>query len=114
MRLPLSIIPDKIVQQYSLQTLVTPDGWVYMEIRKGMYGLKQAGLIANVRLTTHFAKYSYTPTPQTPGLWCHESHNVSFCLVADNFGVKYTGKHNADHLVKALQDLFTISTLLDR
>jgi hypothetical protein len=23
------------------------DGWVYIEIRKGMYGLKQAGLLAN-------------------------------------------------------------------
>jgi hypothetical protein len=33
MQLPLSIIPDEIVQQYSLQTLATPDGWVYMEIR---------------------------------------------------------------------------------
>jgi hypothetical protein len=38
MRLPLSIIPDEIVYQYSLKNLVTPDGWVYIEIRKGMYG----------------------------------------------------------------------------
>jgi hypothetical protein len=110
MRFPLSIIPDEIVQQYLLQTLATPDGWVYMESCKGMYGLKQTGLIANVCLTAHFAKYGYTPTPSTPGLWCHESRNVSFCLVDNNFGVKYVGKHNADHLVKALQDLYTIST----
>jgi hypothetical protein len=66
MRLPLSIIPDEIVDQYSLKDLVTPDGWVYIEIRKGMYGLKQAGLIANVRLTAHLAKYGYAPTPRTP------------------------------------------------
>jgi hypothetical protein len=81
-----------------------------MEIRKGMYGLKQANLIANVCLTAHLAKYGYTPTPRTPGLRCHESRNVSFCLIADDFGVKYVGKHNADHLVKALQDLHKIST----
>jgi hypothetical protein len=82
-----------------------------MEICKGMYGLKQAGLIANVRLTAHLAKYGYTPTPRTPGLWCHQSRNVSlFCLVVNDFGVKYVGKHNADHLIKALQDLSTIST----
>jgi hypothetical protein len=110
MQLPLSIIPNKIVQQYSLQTLATPKGWVHMEIRKGMYGLKEAGLIANVRLTAHLAKYGYTPAPQTPGLWCHESHNVSFCPVVDDFGIKYVGKHNAGHLVKALQNLYTIST----
>jgi hypothetical protein len=63
MQLPLSIIPDQIIQQYWLQTLATPGGWVYMEIRKGMYGIKQAGLIANVCLTAHLAKYGYTPTP---------------------------------------------------
>jgi hypothetical protein len=66
MGLPLSIIPDEIVQQYSLQTLATPEGWVYMEICKGMYGLKQAGLITNVRLTTHLAKYGYTPHSSNP------------------------------------------------
>jgi hypothetical protein len=67
MQLPISIIPDEIVQQYLLQTLATPGGWVYMEIRKSMYGLKQADLIANVRLTAHLAKYGYTPTPRSPG-----------------------------------------------
>ncbi len=110
MRLPLSIIPDKIVDQYSLKDLVTPDGWVYIEIRKRMYGIKQAGLIANVRLTAHLAKYGYAPTPRTPGLWRHHTCNISFCLVIDDFGVKYVGQHNADHLVKALQNLYTIST----
>jgi hypothetical protein len=82
MRLPLSIIPNGLVQQYSLQTLATPDGWVYMEIRKGMYGLKQAGLISNLCLAAHLAKYGYTPTPRTPGLWCHESRNISFTMPA--------------------------------
>ncbi len=24
-----------------------PDGWVYIEIRKGMYGLPQASILAN-------------------------------------------------------------------
>ena len=90
MRLPLSIIPDKIVDQYSLKDLVTPDGWVYIEIRKRMYGIKQAGLIANVRLTAHLAKYGYAPTPRTPGLWRHHTCNISFCLVIDDFGVKYS------------------------
>ena len=48
MRLPLSIIPNKIIQQYSLQALATPQGLVYIKICKGMYGLKQAGLLANI------------------------------------------------------------------
>jgi hypothetical protein len=42
MRLPLAMIPDEIIQQYQLRKLATPNGWIYIEIRKGMYGLKQA------------------------------------------------------------------------
>jgi hypothetical protein len=34
MRLPLAMIPDKIIQQYQLRQLATPNGWVYIEIRK--------------------------------------------------------------------------------
>jgi hypothetical protein len=32
MRLPLDIIPDKIILHYNLCNIVTPDGWVYIEI----------------------------------------------------------------------------------
>jgi hypothetical protein len=41
--LPLTIIPDEIIQQYNLHALPTANGWVYIKIIKGMYGLKQAG-----------------------------------------------------------------------
>jgi hypothetical protein len=74
MRLSLSMIPNKIIQQYQLQQLVTTDGWVYIEIRKGMYGLKQAGILANQRLQKHLATQG--PTPRTPGLWRHATRDV--------------------------------------
>ena len=38
MRLPIQIIPDEIISQYNLLPLVDNE-YVYMEIRKGMYGL---------------------------------------------------------------------------
>ena len=47
MRLQLDIIPEEIIVKYNLRDLVDKDGWVYIEIRKGMYGLPQAGIIAN-------------------------------------------------------------------
>ena len=42
MRLPLAIIPDKIIKKYNLMAL-EKYGWVYIEIQKGMYGLPQLG-----------------------------------------------------------------------
>ena len=46
MKLALACIPDEIIEQYNLRTL-SSDGWVYLEIRKGMPSLKQSGGIAN-------------------------------------------------------------------
>jgi hypothetical protein len=45
MKMLLSRFPEEIVEKYNLGALAV-DGWVYIEIRKGMYGLKQAGLLA--------------------------------------------------------------------
>ena len=62
MKLALVYIPDKIIDQYSLCTL-SSDGWVYLEIRKGMPGLKQSGRIANNRLKAHLAQFGFPPVP---------------------------------------------------
>jgi hypothetical protein len=43
MKMPLSRFPEEIVQKYNLNALAV-DCWVYVEIQKGIYGLKQAGL----------------------------------------------------------------------
>ena len=96
MKLPFAIIPDEIIAQYNLKD---EGGWVYIKIRQGMPGLKQAGLIANDRLTRHLAKFGYTPSTKTPALWRHSPRNISFSLVVDDFGVKYVGKDNADHII---------------
>ena len=40
MRIPLKIIPQEIVNAYNLTALVDDQGWIYMRIEKGVYGLK--------------------------------------------------------------------------
>ena len=108
MKLPLKLIPQEIVDQYQLLDLVS-DGYIYIEIRKGMPGLKQAGRIANDRLEKHLATFGYTPVPRTPSLYQHASRPVTFSLVVDDFGVKYVGQEHADHLINALQQIYEIS-----
>jgi hypothetical protein len=58
LRLPLAIIPDEVIEKYNLKSIAV-DGWVYLEIRKGMYGLKQAGLLANQLLQKRLEPYGY-------------------------------------------------------
>ena len=40
MKLALDFFPDEIIEQYDLCSLVCPNGWIYMEICKGIPGLK--------------------------------------------------------------------------
>ena len=74
-----------------------------MEIRKSIYGLPQAGVLANKILKKRLAPAGYYKMPHTPGLWKHVSRPIEFTLVVDDFGVKYANKNNADHLVVALK-----------
>ena len=108
MKLDLACILDEIIDQYSLRTL-SSDGWFYLEIQKGMPGLKQAGRISNDRLKSHLAHFGFAPVPITLALWKHATKPIIFSLVVDDFGVKYIVKENADHLIQDLQKLYTIS-----
>ena len=47
MRILLKIIPQEIIDAYNLTALVDYQGWIHMRIEKGIYGLKQSGIIAN-------------------------------------------------------------------
>jgi hypothetical protein len=67
MKMLLSRFPEEIVNKYNINA-VAVDGWVYIEIRKGMYGLKQAGLLANQLLQTRLAPFGYYPARHTSGL----------------------------------------------
>ena len=80
-----------------------------MEIRKAIYGLPQAGALANKLLKKRLAPAGYYKMPHTPGLRKHVSRPIAFTLVVDDFGVKYVGKKNADHLVAALKGTYKIS-----
>jgi hypothetical protein len=109
MKMLLSRFPEDIVDKYNLGALAV-DGWVYIEIRKGMYGLKQTGLLTNQLLQTSLAPFGYYPARHTPGRWMHKTRQIAFSLVLDDFAVKYVGKQHADHLRNALLKSYELTT----
>jgi hypothetical protein len=44
LKVKLSNIPEEVIDKYNLRDIATQDGYVYIEVTKGMYGLQQAGL----------------------------------------------------------------------
>ena len=43
----MSDIPDEIIKEYNLHNFVNSKNQVFLEVTRGMYGLLQAGLLAN-------------------------------------------------------------------
>ena len=108
-KIALVDIPQDIIDEYGLMEKATPDGYVYTEVRKGMYGLPHAGLIAQELLEKRLNKHGYYQDQYIPGLWAHETRNISFTLVVDDFGVKYTSKADVRHLLGVLTEHYTVS-----
>ena len=108
MHMPLDIFPQHVIDQYDLARHAK-NGKVYLEIRRSIYGLPQSGKLANDFLKKKLAPAGYYEVPHTPGLWKHISRPVSFTLVVDDFGVKYVGEENIQHLIRSLKKDFTIS-----
>eukprot|EP00957_Ditylum_brightwellii_P072361 5499518-Ditylum_brightwellii.AAC.1 len=74
-----------------------------------MYGLPQAGILANKLLTDRFTTKGYRPCRHTPGLWKHDCRPISFSLVVDDFGKKYVGEEHAHHLLQTLRHWYELA-----
>jgi hypothetical protein len=74
-----------------------------------MYGLPQAGIIAQQLLEEHLQKDGYRQSKTIPGLWKHDTRLISFSLVVDDFRVKYVGEENAQHLLDTVQKYYKCS-----
>jgi hypothetical protein len=109
MRIALKHVPPDIIERYQLQPFIH-DGYLLMEITKGIYGLKQAGKLAQDRLVLHLAGHGYIQCPNTPCMFKHISNSVAFTLVVDDFLIKYTDVTHSEHLIKSLSELYTVTT----
>ena len=58
-KIKINNIPEEIIKEYKLRDKVTPTGHVYIMVTKCMYGLPQAGLIANKLLEKRLNKHGY-------------------------------------------------------
>ena len=74
-----------------------------------MYGLKQAGKLAQARLTKHLATHGYHNSTEAPCIFRHITRNIAFTLVVDDFGVKYQSTEDPEHLLRVLRELYTVT-----
>jgi hypothetical protein len=107
-QIKLSDIPDEVVKEYKLREKATKNGSIYIRAKRSMYGLPQAGLLANKLLEKRLNKHRYRQRKVVPGLWKHNTRPIQFTLVVNDFGVKYVGKEHAQHLKNALEEHYKL------
>ena len=79
-----------IQNQYHLQSLVDSQGYVHAKMKKALCGLKESGRIAHEDMIDHLATAGYFESKFTKGLFKHETRDISFTLVVDDSGIKWT------------------------
>ena len=72
LRLTLYNKASDAIEEYGLQDKATADGYVYVAVSKGMYGLPQTGIIAQQLLEERLGEEGYFQSKFTSGLWSHE------------------------------------------
>jgi hypothetical protein len=108
-RMRLELLPQDIINEYGLHDKADADGNVFCKVQRGMYGLPQAGIIAQNLLTKRLHKARYQQSKITPEYWHHDWRPISFTLVVDNFGVKYINKEDVEHLASILKQAYKIN-----
>ena len=104
MCMKLTNFPREIIDDYKLNNIINNNRWVYIEIRKALYGLCQSSALAAKKLAADLKPYGYYKVPKTNSLWQHESCPISFTLVVNDFWVSYVNKEDTKHLEAALKN----------
>jgi hypothetical protein len=73
-----------------------------------MYGLKEAGRLAQNKLIAHPEPAGYIQSPYVPCLFIHKERKTAISLIVDDFLVKYKRPKDAKHLTDTLQQFYVI------
>jgi hypothetical protein len=106
----LDLFPEDIIDEYNLMDIIDTEGNIFCKVQRGMYGLPQAGIIAQELLEKRLLIAGYSQSKVTPGYCTHAWRLISFTLVVDDFGVKYINKDDVDHLLEVLKWDYTCDT----
>ena len=109
MRIPWKYIPYDIRTRYNLHLKKHNDN-VYVKIKRGMYGFKQAAILAYEQLVDHLKQFEYEPVLGTTCIFRHRTRRTVFCLCVDDFGVKYFSQDDLQHFLQALEAKYTVTT----
>ena len=67
-----------------------------------MYGIPEAGRLANELLTERLKTFGYIECVHTPAYWKHMWKPIKWTLIVNDLGVQYTDKQYITELLKIM------------
>ena len=98
MRITTNLIPQECIDANGLTNKIK-NGYIYMRIIKGIYGLQQSGKLANKLFKDCLELHNYYEVKHIPGPFTHTWRPMWFTVVVDIFGIKYDGEEHAKHVL---------------
>ena len=102
MFIKLDQLPTATIAKYNLQK-IQRNGAVMTKVKSALYGLPQAGKISQDHLILLLYQHGYHQSKTTPCLFMHETRDIQFVLVVDDFGIKYKKDEDFEHLLNTLK-----------
>jgi hypothetical protein len=103
MRIMVELAPQEFINANNLASKIK-NGYIYMKLVRGIYGLPQAGVLANKLLKKQLEEYDYYKVDHTSGLFTHKTRPIWFTVGVDGFVAKYIGKQHPEHLMSVLKE----------
>ncbi len=108
MKMPILLFSEWTIKQYDLQKYIY-NGFIYLKMRRAVWGLPQAGILANKLLRKRLLPHRYYECANTPSPWKHKMQPIFFTFVVDDFGVKYVGREHVEHLIACIKDKYELT-----
>jgi hypothetical protein len=81
--------------------------YVYCDVLRAMPGLAISGLLSQLRLLAQLHSYDFIKTA-TPCLFRHRTRDITFCLVVDDFAIRYKNLDDLQCFTACLGGLYHI------
>ena len=105
----LSDIPTEALTMFDVASYVTPgSSKVAVRIKGGMYGLPQAGMLAQEKLIKLLYDHGYYMCKHTTCLFKHDLLSTEFTLTVDDFAISHL-PNELNHLLDALRTVYPIT-----
>ena len=106
MRILWKYIPEDIRKRYGLNENLADNRCIYVKIKKGAYGLKQAAIFAFDNLVRNLSKHGYIH--HVPIHWAYgDILHAILCVCVDDFRFQCYSKADSQHLLDSLRENYT-------